>query len=282
MTTYTPSTLQSLLLGTARLFFGRKRAKKLEHAMLYNKQRAEWLAKGGKITRTRRILKDYADTAGAATGHYFHQDLLVAKLIHDAKPKRHIDIGSRVDGFVAHVASFRPIEVLDVRPLTRSVHENITFTQADLMFPQDIGQTDSLSCLHAIEHFGLGRYTDPIDVEGHTKGIANLVDLVAPGGRLYISFPIGLADEVHFNAHRVFHPESIFAHPSIAAHMTLTRFDYVDDAGDLHLDRSVSDAVGKARYGCGIYTFYEGTVTCGPQAGMKYTFRLYLSNLTLL
>ena len=180
---------------------------------------------------------------------------MVARLIHDHNPKRHIDIASRVDGFVAHVASYREIEVVDVRPLPKSEHENITFRQADLMNAQDLGQTDSLSCLHAIEHFGLGRYTDPIDINGHIKGITNLVSLVSKGGRLYISFPIGQADEVHFNAHRVFHVTSIFDHPSIQQHMTLQRFDYVDDSGDLHLDTSVTEVDKAIKYGCGIYTF---------------------------
>jgi len=32
-----------------------------------------------------------------------------------------VDIGSRVDGFVAHVASFREIEVFDVRPISAQI-----------------------------------------------------------------------------------------------------------------------------------------------------------------
>jgi hypothetical protein len=83
----------------------------------------------------------------------------------------------------------------------------------------------------------------------------NLVNLVKIGGRLYISFPIGKQDEVHFNAHRVFHPKSILALESIADNMNLVRFDYVDDNGDLHLNTSVDSAVGKTKHGCGIYTF---------------------------
>ena len=78
------------------------------------------------------------------------------------------------------------------------MYDNIKFIQADFMYPQDLGKTDSLSCLHAIEHFGLGRYNDPIDIDGHNKGITNLVSLVSEGGRLYISFPIGQNDEIHF------------------------------------------------------------------------------------
>lgn len=219
------------------------------------KDKSEWIKQGGKITQNYMILADYADNAGTSKGHYFHQDLLVAKLINEHNPKRHIDIGSRVDGFVAHVASFREIEVFDVRPLERSIHTNIKFRQADLINQQDLGKTDSLSCLHAIEHFGLGRYSDPIDVDGHNKGIENLVNLVQENGRMYISFPIGKEDEVHFNAHRIFHPATIFKHPSIVKSMQLIRFDFVDDNGDLHLYKSVEDVDPNTRFGCGIYTF---------------------------
>jgi len=81
------------------------------------------------------------------------------------------------------------------------------------------------------------------------------VSLVSKGGRLYISFLIGQADEVHFNAHRVFHVTSIFEHPCIQQQMKLRRFDYVDDSGDLHLDTSVTEVDKAIKYGCGIYTF---------------------------
>lgn len=221
----------------------------------YRKDRYEWRRLGGKITKHHMVLSDYRDVAGTAKGHYFHQDLLVARLVFEDKPKRHVDIGSRVDGFVAHVAAFREIEILDVRPLESSKHRNIKYHQADLMCPQDLGEIDSLSCLHVIEHFGLGRYTDKIDVQGHIKGITNLVELVSLGGRLYISFPISDQDEVHFNAHRVFNPRSILQHPSIKNLMHLIRFDYVDDDGDLHLNKNIQDLPPGMRFSCGIYTF---------------------------
>lgn len=221
----------------------------------FRKDRAEWLRQGGQIAKNHIILDDYTDSAGVAKGDYFHQDLLVAAQIHKHRPNRHIDIASRIDGFVAHVAAFREIEVVDVRPLKASEHENIKFRQANLMAPQELGTTDSLSCLHAVEHFGLGRYTDPIDVNGHNKGIANMINLISVGGRLYISFPVGPKDEVHFNAHRIFHPETILKHPHIDECMNLIRFDYVDHEGNLHLNVGLSDVVAEAQYGCGIYTF---------------------------
>ena len=105
-------------------------------------------------------LEDRFVESGAARGHYFHQDLLVARRVFQRDPVTHVDVGSRVDGFVAHVASFRAIEVLDIRPSPSDI-PNIRFTQANLMEPipeRLAGYCDSLSCLHALEHFGLGRY----------------------------------------------------------------------------------------------------------------------------
>lgn len=207
---------------------------------------------GGTVAHLFPILTDYDEQAGTATGHYFHQDLLVASLIHEARPARHIDVGSRIDGFVAHVAAFRAVEVLDFRPLNSCGHRHITFMQADLMaLNENLCEiTDSLSCLHALEHFGLGRYGDPIHPGGHLTGFHNLHKMLKPGGTLYISFPIG-ASAVHFNAHRVFSPSEILDWSK--GLFSLARFDYVDDNGDLHQDQGI-DQVPRLQYGCGIYT----------------------------
>ena len=221
----------------------------------YLKNKKLWLKKNGKIDKNFMILKDYDDLAGTAKGHYFHQDLLVAKFIYENKPKRHVDVGSRIDGFVAHVASFRKIEVMDIRPLERSKHENIKFIQADLMNLQNLGEIDSISCLHVIEHFGLGRYGDPIDIDGHNKGITNLVSMLSKNGILYISFPIAGQDEVHFNANRVFQVETIFKHPSIKNNMKLIRFDYINEFGNLLTNVNLHKLNPNLNNSCGIFTF---------------------------
>lgn len=248
---------KSIVSIMQQLGFSPKELISLKYYLKYRRERKEWINKGGQISHNYMVLTDYEDKAGTAKGHYFHQDLLVASLIHEDKPKRHIDIASRVDGFVAHVASYREIEVADIRPLEKSVHKNIKFIQADLMKSMDLGKADSVSCLHAIEHFGLGRYSDPIDIDGHNKGITNLVNLALKGGRLYISLPIGQNDEVYFNAHRVFRVDTIFKHPSIKKNTELFRFDYVDDAGNLHTDMKIEDFDSNIKHGCGIYTFIK-------------------------
>ena len=221
---------------------------------------------GGNVQKVEPILFEKAATAGAASGHYFHQDLLIAKLIHDHSPQTHIDIGSRIDGFVAHVAAFRKIEVLDIRPMESVGHPNIQFRTADLMKldPKLIESSDSISCLHAIEHFGLGRYGDEIDPKGHISGFQNLVAMLKPSGRLYISFPIATQSSVVFNKHRIFSPYDIFSWPTPDCTLKLLRFDYVDDAGNLHQHVNLNQEVIEAQYACGIYTFEKlvGNVPC--------------------
>jgi hypothetical protein len=115
-------------------------------------------------------------------------------------------------------------------------------------------KADSISCLHAIEHFGLGRYGDPIDPDGHQKGFANLVDMLEPNGTIYMSFPIGRKNEVHFNAHRVFHPRDVLTWQS-SKDLSLERFDYVDDVGNLHQNINLLGKDINVTLGCGIYTF---------------------------
>jgi len=91
----------------------------------YFNQRNSFIKKGGKISSLKPIIFDRFAKAGSTSHIYFHQDLLVAQYIFKENPIRHIDIGSRIDGFVAHVASFRKIEVLDLRSLPSTGHENI-------------------------------------------------------------------------------------------------------------------------------------------------------------
>lgn len=202
-------------------------------------------------------LTDRYEKSGSTRTHYFHQDLHVARKIFQNSPQKHVDIGSRVDGFVAHVASYRPIEVFDIRPLDHNL-PNITFTQCDLMSPpQDLYEyTDSLSCLHALEHFGLGRYGDPIDPNGHLKGLKNISSILKSGGILYLSVPIG-PERIEFNANRVFSIQTIL---QMTQHdFTLVDFSYVDDQGNMNtvLDLEIvqKEKSFNQFFGCGIFEF---------------------------
>jgi Caenorhabditis protein of unknown function, DUF268 len=157
------------------------------------------------------ILTEWDESSGSL-GTYFYQDQLVARWIHEDSPSRHVDVGSRLDGFVGSLSVFREVEVLDIRPQHETI-SNVKFHQLDLMLPLPekwIDSTPSLSCLHTIEHFGLGRYGDAIDPEGHLKGLAQLKKMVMPSGLLYLSTPIG-PQRIEFNAHRIFAPETVLS-----------------------------------------------------------------------
>ncbi|QSA98302.1 DUF268 domain-containing protein [Methylococcus sp. EFPC2] len=201
-------------------------------------------------------IEDRFDEGGVAKGHYFHQDLLVARRIFQNEPKTHVDVGSRIDGFVAHVASFRPIKVVDIRPLSNKV-PNIEFVRADLMADLDqslVDSCDSLSCLHALEHFGLGRYGDTVDYDGYVRGFDNLYKIVKPGGKFYFSVPIG-PQRIEFNAHRVFSVDYLME--CFAGKYRVDFISFVDDRGDLHehVQYEQKDLAGNfgCWLGCGIF-----------------------------
>jgi SAM-dependent methyltransferase len=193
--------------------------------------------------------------SGTASGHYFHQDLLVAGKIFRNNPVKHVDIGSRVDGFVSHIASFREIEVFDIRKLTIQI-DNIIFKQADLMDPKLNlpDYCDSLSCLHALEHFGLGRYGDKIDYHGHLLGWQNIYNVLKRNGKLYFSVPIG-RQRIEFNAHRVFSLDYLLK--MMKDRYQIDSFSYVNDAGDLIKNADLNnDSIENnfsCHYGCGIF-----------------------------
>jgi Caenorhabditis protein of unknown function, DUF268 len=199
------------------------------------------------------VLGDKYDEAGSASGAYFHQDLWAARKIYARRPTRHLDVGSRIDGFVAHVLTFMPVEVVDIRPLTRNV--------IGLQFVQDDGGTlariptasaESVSSLHAVEHFGLGRYGDPIDPNATFAAMESLSRVLEPGGYLYFAVPIG-HERVAFNAHRVFAPSTVIR---CLGGLTLESFAAVDDSGELHDPATPAD-YEDADYSCGLFEFQK-------------------------
>jgi hypothetical protein len=194
------------------------------------------------------ILLEKGESAGNL-GAYFLQDQLVARWLYEDRPERHIDVGSRIDGFVGSVSVYREIEVLDIR-VAPGVAHNIIFHQLNLMDELPVvwvESTDSLSCLHTIEHFGLGRYGDPLDINGHEKGLAQLKAMVKPAGRFYLSTPMG-PQRIEFNAHRIFSANTIL--DWFSEGWRIERFAYVDDQDEIHESVDWKDAKVKENFGC--------------------------------
>lgn len=217
-----------------------------------------WKAAGGQIDRLRPILGDKSGSAGDFDQQYFIQDLWVAQSLFGRQPQRHLDVGSSLYGFVSHVATFMEIEVVDIRPHP-IVSRNIHFIQSSLIDFSPSSAYDSVTSLHALEHFGLGRYGDAIDPRGHLRGFSKLVEVTSEGGTLVVSFPIATRSRIEFNAHRVLSPDEIVTWPG-AESLELVQFDWIDEMGHLHENESLSPSKD-IQYGCGIYTFRKFTTT---------------------
>ncbi len=156
-----------------------------------------------------RIKTDWYEQAGSVNA-YFWQDLWAARLINQKNPRRHYDIGSRIDGFIANLATHRDnIVLLDIRPFDYNI-PGVEFFQTDATTLDGIDNesVESISALCSIEHFGLGRYGDPIDPEACFKAMNSIVRVLAPGGDAYIAVPIGW-EHLEYNAHRIFYANTI-------------------------------------------------------------------------
>jgi SAM-dependent methyltransferase len=243
-----------------------KTASAFRHCTRYFRDRRRFVRGSGpgqlSLGSSYPILDEYGASAGSASGHYFHMDIWAARKIYEAAPERHLDIGSRVDGFIAHLLCFREVEVIDIRPLESDI-EGLHFIQSDATNLDNIpgGSVESLSCLHAAEHFGLGRYGDPVDPLAYQKLLQAIERVLMPGGRLYFAVPIG-RERVEFNAHRVFDPRRIVAG---FGNLELRSFAAVDDAGD-YIDSAKIDSFVQADLACGLFEFRKPVAAAGAGA----------------
>ncbi len=177
---------------------------------------------------------------------YFYQDAWCAGKIFANKPSHHYDIGSQAH-MIGIISQFTPTTMIDIRPLTLTSLKNLHFiTGSVLDLPFKDGEIHSLSSICVLEHIGLGRYGDPIDQFGSEKAIAEMKRVLAPGGNLYISVPVDMADKVYFNAHRAFTRDYVL---ELFKELSLVEEKYI--YGDKILDSY--DA--KKGFGTGLYHF---------------------------
>lgn len=182
--------------------------------------------------------------------HYLYHPAWAARILRQTSPAEHVDISSSLH-FCSIVSAFLPIRFYDYRPCNLPLSD-LSSGRADLIdLPFPTGSIASLSCMHVVEHIGLGRYGDPLDPEGDLKAIAELKRVLAPGGNLLFVVPVG-RPRIHFNAHRIYSYASL---RKIFDDLELEQSALVPDhaaAGDLLIDPppALFDA---QRYGCGCF-----------------------------
>ncbi len=194
-------------------------------------------------------LFDRENTQSGA-GHYFYQDVWALNKLAELRPTEHHDVGSRYDGFVGQATAITKIISYDLRPPNFRL-PRFEFRHSDILsLPLQDQSVSSLSCLHVSEHVGLGRYGDSLDPGGTWKALKELMRVLARGGQLLLSLPIG-RERVCFNSERIWHPNRPV---EVLTDLTLVEFKAVDDSGRFRENISPSELLN-ANYSCGLYCF---------------------------
>lgn len=189
--------------------------------------------------------------------HYVYHTAWAARVLAKTKPLQHIDIGSYLY-FATLVSAYVPVKFYDYRP-AQVVLSGLETGYADLhTLPFEHDSVPSLSCMHVVEHVGLGRYGDPLDPNGDLKAMKELERVLAPGGDLLFVVPVG-QPRVMFNAHRIYGYEQII---KAFDGLILSEFGLIQSQGTAPPIMGASvEQVATERYGCGCFWFRK------PKAG---------------
>ena len=184
--------------------------------------------------------------------HYVYHTAWAARVLAKTRPSKHVDISSSLY-FVTGASAFVPIEFYDFRPADLRL-SNLDSRFADLMaLPFGDRQVASLSCMHVVEHVGLGRYGDPLDPDGDIKAMRELQRVVAPDGSLLFVTPVG-RPQIRFNAHRIYAYDQI---RDAFSELRIEEFSLVPDHpvdGGL-IENADPAIVSNQRYACGCFWF---------------------------
>ena len=185
--------------------------------------------------------------------HYVYHTAWAAKVLKEISPKLHIDISSDIR-FVTMISAFIPIEYYEYRAAKIDL-ENFSSKSADIVnLPFEDNSIDSLSCMHVVEHIGLGRYGDKLDPEGDLKGINELKRVVKEGGDLLFVVPIASSSKIIYNAHRVYSRDDVI---ELFNGFKLEEFVLIPDSDSSgSLIKNPDDALLQTQsYGCGCFWF---------------------------
>jgi len=184
--------------------------------------------------------------------HYVYHPAWAARVLAKTQPERHVDIGSTL-GFVTMISAFVKTDYFEWRPPNLQLSD-LHCAHANLLaLPFDTASIRSLSCMHTVEHVGLGRYGDPVDVQGDLKAINELKRVLAPDGNLLFVVPIGGQAKILFNAQRTYSYELVM---DAFLDLELVEFSLIlEDASGMVYDDDARIQVKRQEQGCGCFWF---------------------------
>ena len=195
------------------------------------------------------ILTDYHEFHEIDFHYTYHPAWALRKVV-EISPKLHIDLASKLD-FSLAVSAFVPVEYHDFREVNLQI-SNFKSVSTDLQnLPFKNNSIESLSCMHVIEHIGLGRYGDPINLHGDIIAMNELIRVLAIDGHLLFVTPISDVNRIEFNAHRVYSYKYIM---EIFKTLTLLEFSLITDNGDF-IENCEPFKADAQNYGCGCFLF---------------------------
>jgi hypothetical protein len=116
---------------------------------------------------------------------------------------------------------------------------------------------DSLSCLHTLEHCGLGRYGDSLNAQGFRLGLASVSRMVREEAIFYLAVPFG-KERVEFNANWIFAPSSIIS-AAAEVGLRLKRLIVIDKSvvSDCNFKDAIELArIAQQRYSLGVFYLF--------------------------
>lgn len=184
--------------------------------------------------------------------HYVYHTAWAARKVAEIKPEFHTDISSSLY-FSSIVSAFVPVKFYDYRPADLQL-SGLSSEKGNLLhLPFADGSVRSLSCMHTVEHVGLGRYGDPIDPDGDLKAIKELKRVLASGGSLLFVVPIG-KPRIQFNAHRIYSYEMI---KEYFDELELKEFSLIPEKSGALIVNATKEQADKEQYGCGCFWFVK-------------------------
>ena len=185
--------------------------------------------------------------------HYIYHTSWAARRLYKATPEKHIDISSDIR-FSSFISVFTSTEFYDIRKV-ELILSGLSTNRANLLeLPFESESVESLSCMHVVEHCGLGRYGDIVNPRSDLKAMEELQRVLSPGGKLFFVVPIAGKPRIEFNIHRVYSHDQIL---SIFSNLKLEEFTLIPDSpkfGDL-VESPSKNMLNLQKYACGCYIF---------------------------